>query len=359
MRRFSVVLAAAVAFLDVATALSFRPTCPVTPEVLEIQWNGQEYVLVGPARHLDELALQSGERGASTIAAPGLSSLLVRDASEHERLLNETSQYVRYCTCNNYLTPVYCPMTVNHCGAINIRGPEVDPMYCFNTYSRGEEFAQNSLLVIMASIAITVVCVVCTGTGKNCLCCIAAQVFPCWNNYMADRMLEHDPDRAQFLIRRNLRIRRRRLMGRMQEIDPELLAEAQAAWPQMPRHLQEGLDDDDKPTSLRLRTKIYHFDEDAASPKSRDVEEEEDLSRNCVICFQPLVDGDRVGALTCDHTFHVACLKSWLQRRNVCPLCQTPNIADPQYDRPSAGEPPLDESRPDDTTQDDDYVDTP
>jgi hypothetical protein len=28
--------------------------------------------------------------------------------------------------------------------------------------------------------------------------------------------------------------------------------------------------------------------------------------------------------LECRHNFHVACLKSWLARRNVCPLCSQP-----------------------------------
>jgi hypothetical protein len=30
--------------------------------------------------------------------------------------------------------------------------------------------------------------------------------------------------------------------------------------------------------------------------------------------------------------FHVECLKLWLQRKNVCPLCQTKEVATPRYD---------------------------
>ena len=40
--------------------------------------------------------------------------------------------------------------------------------------------------------------------------------------------------------------------------------------------------------------------------------------------FVPLEEGDRVGALECQHNFHVDCLKSWLSRRNACPLCAVP-----------------------------------
>lgn len=47
----------------------------------------------------------------------------------------------------------------------------------------------------------------------------------------------------------------------------------------------------------------------------------------CTICLTSIEDGDRVGVLSCDHLFHSECLKAWIQRKNVCPLCQTPDIA--------------------------------
>ena len=56
-------------------------------------------------------------------------------------------------------------------------------------------------------------------------------------------------------------------------------------------------------------------------------------SPGCAICFVALEDGDRIGALSCNHTFHVDCLKVWLPKRNVCPLCQARNIASPRYDK--------------------------
>jgi len=57
-------------------------------------------------------------------------------------------------------------------------------------------------------------------------------------------------------------------------------------------------------------------------------ENEEDVT--CTICIGPIRDGDRIGALPCNHLFHSSCLKQWIRRRNVCPLCQEPNIATPQ-----------------------------
>ena len=47
----------------------------------------------------------------------------------------------------------------------------------------------------------------------------------------------------------------------------------------------------------------------------------------CSICMMEIVDGEKVGALSCNHLFHVDCLKEWIKRKNSCPLCQSPNIA--------------------------------
>jgi hypothetical protein len=45
---------------------------------------------------------------------------------------------------------------------------------------------------------------------------------------------------------------------------------------------------------------------------------------SCAICFAPLEVGDRIGDLRCKHEFHVDCLKTWMQRKNACPLCNVP-----------------------------------
>lgn len=56
---------------------------------------------------------------------------------------------------------------------------------------------------------------------------------------------------------------------------------------------------------------------------------------SCSICLAPVEDGERVGALTCNHIFHSGCLKDWLRRHNRCPLCQTPVAEVRQCRRPS------------------------
>ena len=57
---------------------------------------------------------------------------------------------------------------------------------------------------------------------------------------------------------------------------------------------------------------------------------EDDIDENevaCTICMIKLNDGDEIGKISCGHTFHKHCLKQWIRRTNVCPLCLTPDIA--------------------------------
>ena len=52
---------------------------------------------------------------------------------------------------------------------------------------------------------------------------------------------------------------------------------------------------------------------------------------DCTICLAPINEGQRVGILHCNHLFHAECLQEWIQRRNVCPLCQAREIATPRF----------------------------
>ena len=78
----------------------------------------------------------------------------------------------------------------------------------------------------------------------------------------------------------------------------------------------------DTPSELILKTKRYHDISDNQS--SVEDLEEDDPAICCTICFVPLEEGDRIGDLTCDHIYHVECLKGWVQRKNKCPLCAVP-----------------------------------
>lgn len=57
---------------------------------------------------------------------------------------------------------------------------------------------------------------------------------------------------------------------------------------------------------------------------------DDDESFDCTICLAAVEDGEKVGILPCSHIFHAECLGHWIQRRNVCPLCQATEIASPR-----------------------------
>jgi hypothetical protein len=82
-------------------------------------------------------------------------------------------------------------------------------------------------------------------------------------------------------------------------------------------------------TILKLKTKSLDSDHEF---KYED--------QTCQICMANLEAGERIGDLSCGHSFHVDCLKEWIKRRNACPLCQT-QVADPHtilVDREEAAE---------------------
>jgi hypothetical protein len=328
-------------------SLSFRPVCkakgavvllmkdPVTGDVVRIDDGSRR---LGDSR---EERVISGLRGADIFddkywsegIKPKSGSL-----AEQSRSLQEGDEtfYMRECFCSfqgDYLDPVYCPLELEFCGAY--RGTQYDgfPLACFSKLSRASEYSQNVFQIILVWFVILFVWVFCSEPGRHCLSCPITSCMPWWNRYYANRIMRREPERAQYLIRRNLHFRRLIFERRLHFIAPDLAATANenqnAAMQQ-----QEQAPEENRPipTSLRLKTRIYKLEGvEKADTGLENIDDEEDLDTTCIICFQALADGDRVGALTCDHTFHVDCLKSWLKRRNVCPLCQCPDVAAPRF----------------------------
>ncbi|KAL8248453.1 hypothetical protein R6Q59_005321 [Mikania micrantha] len=42
----------------------------------------------------------------------------------------------------------------------------------------------------------------------------------------------------------------------------------------------------------------------------------------CVICQMEFERSERLGVLECNHRFHPTCIKEWLIRKNLCPVCK-------------------------------------
>lgn len=43
---------------------------------------------------------------------------------------------------------------------------------------------------------------------------------------------------------------------------------------------------------------------------------------SCCICLDDFRLGDEISALSCEHSFHPECIKSWLRLTNSCPICR-------------------------------------
>ena len=66
---------------------------------------------------------------------------------------------------------------------------------------------------------------------------------------------------------------------------------------------------------VRQRQAIYHCNHDSNN-------EEECLECRCHICFDSY-NNVEIYNLTCEHRFHVDCIKRWINIRRYCPICRT------------------------------------
>jgi hypothetical protein len=143
--------------------------------------------------------------------------------------------------------------------------------------------------------------------------------FPNRNRRLVDQMVERNGRRANYLIRR-FQHREQRRHERLGDGHARDYTFALLFHRVPERHFHaETVLTDARPQALALKTKKY-------APTQDEMLEEED-GLTCTICFGVIEDGTKVGDLSCGHLFHVDCLKTWLKRRNVCPLCQKTNVA--------------------------------
>jgi hypothetical protein len=315
----------------------------------------------GQFRFLDETDLDHAENNLRKADFPGLLAQ-ERDAelrNLEDTFLNGNSTitvennstaedlyYARECSCfGRDVGIVYCPFTVSSCQRPHWRHSIQRPT-CVSE-PKGREISKSIFLLVVVWYVILLACTVGTDLGQSIINYVISCCIPGYNRFVADRILRRNPpERALGHIRNYLR-RRRRMLERRAD-NAEFQAEgstAAEAGAQVENMIEE------KPTSLALKTRTYrgnlrkfggshdsHDNHGVSQSLSQsehggnDVDDDE----SCTICFAPLLDGDRVGALTCDHIFHAECLKTWLQRRNVCPLCQTKDVATPRFDKVDA-----------------------
>jgi hypothetical protein len=239
--------------------------------------------------------------------------------------------YARECNCFPDFPTVYCPFAVKYCYRPS-RWTSLTHPGCLTDNEERQDRAFNLVLLLLAWYPLLFACILCTPVGRSSI----SYMFSClpgWNRFMASRMLKNDRPRAKRFIR-NYLIRNQRMMERRiarENARSEGTATQQVAI--IPQGTANDVEQQSEiqPISLALRTRIFKEDGLNKQRSKFEIDDEED-GDTCAICFAPLIDGDRVGALPCDHVFHVECLKPWLQKHNRCPLCQTQNIATPRFD---------------------------
>jgi len=69
---------------------------------------------------------------------------------------------------------------------------------------------------------------------------------------------------------------------------------------------------------------------DEGSELSTDDDSSTDGMPCCSICLVNYRQGDRITNLDCGHVYHVDCIKSWIVRKNHCPLCKVRFATRPQ-----------------------------
>lgn len=265
----------------------------------------------------------------------GTTSLMSRNtspssstASDHSSDFNAavTLHNVRECSCFEHVETVYCPMTTNRCvlpdtrdksnGSHSRNGLPVCVAVADDTQN-----ARVLFFVALMFVILTIATLLSKDQGMSLLDFILSSCLPRYNYRVADRMLQQEPQRARQMIR-----------AQSNRVRGVTLAQQETKR---------------RPLSLLLRTRIFQSRKGTVESgdtsifgiclrplfRRSDCSESVDDTVTCAICLSTIGDGERVGKLTCNHVYHVECLKPWLQGgKNVCPMCRRVEIAQPSHD---------------------------
>lgn len=302
-------------------------------------------------------------------------------SQQHPKML------VRRCPCWNpnglQDRDFYCPISNTHCGlgagwTSTSDSPSSfvyeDPG-CLNV-ERQRSFARNVWPIVTVWYLAMFLCLFLTRPGRHILGLCISKVWPQWNVYATDRIINQNPEYANRVVFRRMASRSAASnANRLSYAGFEVTFELSPMPPQnssgeefllrtktfrteketTDAESEEDTADDSAEDSRNNAKALSTTESDEESTKENDgastvnaASETEsvadgegcnhadgDASQACVactICHLDLEDGDRVGDLPCGHTFHIDCLKSWIARRNVCPLCLAENIATPRRD---------------------------
>ncbi|KAL7572128.1 hypothetical protein ACA910_001761 [Epithemia clementina (nom. ined.)] len=249
---------------------------------------------------------------------------------------------VRECPCAPQIhlstAKYYCPADLGYCAVPGVYQSIPSEPVCLTVHN-DEIFVRSIWPIILIWFALILAFCVCTWAGRNACDYTIATIFPCWNKMLFDALCARQGDIEtnnnsclQTLVnhrRVHIQDRYSGIVGRARMTEDSESANG---------------------CEYVFRTRIYKVDHDIPEPKDtnsskgreakntqedtatddNDALSEDHHMPSCAICFLTLEEGDRVGAIDCGHVFHVDCLKGWLTRRNVCPLCMQEGIAKPK-----------------------------
>ena len=326
---------------------SYRRECPVDPEIITLNRDDLErghrqltsnQALIDKNIRGSVSSLKEESTSLGTVSGLSPTSFENDIHFNYDRNLRAETVDVRSCSCYD-LGPVYCPLSVDHCAIIRrynstIHGPS--PLVCIEPTEAIDEFAETAFLIAFLWFSVLLSCIVCTPWGRNFLHCGLSHCIPRYNRILAWHILQTDRDRARDMIHRQVNSRRQIMIQRLEQVSPELAAELLNGQIMLNRTMHPLQNGSEKPSSLALKTRIFQPEnptQKESSEHDSQVQDDPDdncLEESCIICFQPIEAGDRIGDLSCNHVFHADCLKTWLKRRNSCPLCNATEVATPR-----------------------------
>ena len=228
----------------------------------------------------------------------------LRSLPQQEQSPQNFAGVVRLCPCSQNLhNPLYCLAEHDTCGL-----SKANVVTCWKT--GGNREIGNFFPFTFFWIPIVILIMGITYRGRLAQFFIRRVICRESAEQQLDRLIRCYPDRVDKLIqnyeRRMARVRRTRVAADEEPRDP-------------PESVADSLSPEASSKGVRgkchlvLKTKTL-------SARTTSVEEEEE--QTCAICLGELQEGARIGSLTCNHEFHVDCLKVWLKQKNHCPLCK-------------------------------------
>lgn len=221
----------------------------------------------------------------------------------------------RQCPCSANAYCLVGPNTeTNFCAVPWNYDPSVSP-YCYHL-SPLKNFVMTLWLPFCFCVLMLMAGIATTKQGMHFRNHLVSKVFPQLNEWIVDEIL-----RDEAAVRDRMRTSNNNSSN--DAINPD--HEGMRAKTSLFLKTKFFYSIDQKPTLRRGRSWL-----DGDKGNDTEAQEGDDTDKGdftCSICMVPLSSGDKVGALSCHHNFHAACLKEWVLWRNVCPLCNAPDIA--------------------------------